>query len=178
MKRSPGLLALALALATLTGGHPVRAQDVQGGTGHDQPDVGPRTVQAPYQPREAAVPASLQDVFRRLATSWEAEDARAIAQLARDGRVYVQVQRDGVAERLAASQLQYLLEELFERSSEVTFRFPAYASYDPSSGTGYAVGERVYQDGSGLAARVDRVFAGARSERGRWVLTELRLTTD
>lgn len=141
-------------------------------------EVGPNGVTARLEGQEAAIPASLQEVYRRLAESWRAEDARGIAHLARDGRVYVVVQRKGVGERLAASQLQWLLEELFDASEGVTFRFPAYTAYNPTAGTGYAVGERVFQESPSIEPRVERVFVGARSERGRWVLTELRLTTD
>ncbi|MBW3555223.1 MAG: hypothetical protein KY466_17075 [Gemmatimonadetes bacterium] len=162
----PCLLAL-LALAV-----PAPAQS--GG------DVGPREVVTPLQSDEAepAVPAALQEVFRRLAVYWEDGNPRAIASLAKAGRVHVVVQREGVGGRLSAGQLQYVLEDLFEDAAEVVFRFPAYATYDPSSGTGYAVGERVYREGPALEARVDRVFAAARSERGRWILTELRLTVE
>lgn len=145
-------------------------------------EVGPREVVIPFQSpgetEEAAVPAALQDVFRRLGAYWEVGNARAIAALARDGRIYVVVQREGVGGRLSSGQLQYVLQDLFEGSEEVVFRFPAYATYDPSAGTGYAVGERVYREGAGLATRVDRVFAAARNDRGRWILTELRLTVD
>ncbi len=139
--------------------------------------VGQHEVGASLQSSTAAVPASLQDIYARLADSWEAQNSRAIAQLARDGRVFVVVQREGISERLAASQLQYLLEELFDSCEEVAFRFPAYSAYDPAAGTGYAVGERVYRADPGIE-RSDRVFVGARSERGRWVMTELRLTVD
>lgn len=145
-------------------------------------EVGPREVvtplQSPSEAGEAAVPAALQDVFRRLAAYWEVGNARAIAALSKDGRVHVVVQREGVGGRLSSGQLQYVLQDLFEGSQEVVFRFPAYATYDPSAGTGYAVGERVYRENSALATRVDRVFAAARSDRGRWILTELRLTVD
>jgi hypothetical protein len=40
------------------------------------------------------------------------------------------------------------------------------------------VGQRVYRDGNGFEPVVERVFVGARSDRGRWVVTELRLTLD
>ncbi|MCA1660767.1 MAG: hypothetical protein ABR559_09425 [Gemmatimonadota bacterium] len=122
------------------------------------------------------VPAPLQEIYRQLATYWEQENARGIAQFVRGGRIYVVVQRAGVGERLAGGQLRYLLEELFDKAVEVSFRFPATAAYDPAAGTGYAIGERVYQEPPGVEARIDRVFVGARSERGRWMLTELRLT--
>jgi hypothetical protein len=92
--------------------------------------------------------------------------------------VYVVIQRDGVNQRLAAPQLQFLLDELFDRADEVSFRFPDYSSYDPRAEAGYAVGERVYRQDSGGETLVDRIFVGARSERGRWVLTEFRLTTE
>lgn len=176
MTRASTPLALAaafgLAVASLARPAPAAAQDGSAGK------VGPREVVTPFRPQEPAIPASMQEIFRRLATYWEDGDARGIAGLAHDGRVQVVVQRRGVGERLAASQLQYLLEDLFEGSREVVLRFPAYAAYDPASGTGYAVGERVYRDGPGAETRVDRVFAAARTERGRWVLTELRLTSE
>jgi hypothetical protein len=142
-------------------------------------DVGPREAMTPYRSQEAAVPASLQELYRRLAEYWEDEDSRALAYLvAPDGRVHVVVQQEGVGERLAAAQLQYLLQEMFDSTEEVTFRFPAYSTYDPTSGAGYAVGQRVYRDGRGLEPHVERVFVGARSDRGRWIVTELRLTLD
>lgn len=141
--------------------------------------VRPQEALAPYRSQEAAVPASLQELYRQLAEYWEAENSRAIAHLvARDGRVHVVMQQEGVGERLAASQLQYLLQEMFDSTEEVTFRFPAYSTYDPTSGAGYAVGQRVYRDGSGFEPLVERVFVGARSDHGRWVVTELRLTLD
>jgi hypothetical protein len=142
-------------------------------------DVIPRETMTPYRSEEAAVPAALQELCRRLAQYWEAENSRAIANLvAPDGRVHVVLQQEGVGERLAAAQLQYLLQEMFESTEEVTFRFPAHSTFDPSNGTGYAVGQRVYRDGRGLESHVERVFVGARSDRGRWVVTELRLTLD
>lgn len=141
-------------------------------------EIGQQPVGASFRAQEATAPESLQEIYRQLADYWEAENARAISQLAREGKVYVVVQREGVSQRLAASQLQYLLEEIFETSQEVTFRFPSYSAYDETARTGYAVGERVYRDSPRIEARTDRVFVGARNERGRWVLTELRLTIE
>lgn len=171
MERTLIRLALATLLLTCNATY-IRAQE-------SAEDVGPRDALAPYQSQEAAVPASLQELYRRLAAYWEDEDSSAIAHLiARDGRVHVVVQEEGVGERLAAPQLQYLLQEMFDSTEEVTFRFPAYSTYDPSSGAGYAVGQRVYRDGNGFEPVIERVFVGARSDRGRWVVTELRLTLD
>ena len=137
----------------------------------------------PYQVRsslgqEAAIPASLQEIYRRMAVYWEDQNARAIAQLAGGGRVYLVLQRRGVGERLAASQLQYLLQEMFEEGQEVAFRFPEFTAYDPRAGSAYAVGERVWQSDQAPEPNVERVFVGARSDRGRWVLTEIRLTLE
>jgi hypothetical protein len=160
-------------LAILLSGHTsvLEAQDTE--------DIGPLETMTPYRSQEAAVPASLQELYRRLAEYWQEEDSRALAYLvAPDGRVHVVVQQEGVGERLAAAQLQYLLQEMFDSTEEVTFRFPAYSTYDPNSGAGYAVGQRVYRDGRGLEPHVERVFVGARSDRGRWIVTELRLTLD
>lgn len=137
-----------------------------------------RRVGVSLAPRQEAPPASLQEIYRQLASAWESGDARELAQLARGGRVYVVIQRERINQRLAAPQLQFLLDELFDSSEEVSFRFPDYSSYDPRAEAGYAVGERVYREGSSNETVVERVFVGARSERGRWVLTELRLTTE
>lgn len=165
-----GLLLAVLALST-----PAAYAQSDG-------EVGPREVvvpfRAPAQESESDVPDELRRIFRRLAAYWEAGDARAIASLAKEGRVHVVVEREGVGGRLSSGQLQYVLADLLEGSEEVVFRFPAYAAYDRTGGTGYAVGERVFREGEGLATRVDRVFAAARSERGRWILTELRLTAE
>ncbi len=141
-------------------------------------EVGQQPVGAPFQPQAPAVPTSLQDTYERLANFWQSGNAREIAQLARDGRVYVVVERERVNQRLAASQLQYLLQELFDSTDEIELRFPASTHYDPDSRTAYAVGERVYREGPAEKPRTDRVFAGTRQVRGRWVLTELRLTDD
>ncbi|HUP02299.1 MAG TPA: hypothetical protein VM737_12390 [Gemmatimonadota bacterium] len=165
MNRTRAFSVLALLLvATARGAGPAAAQS-----------VGQQEVGVSLQGPTVAVPASLQDIYRKLAAAWESEDSRAIAHLAREGRVYVVVQREGIGERLAASQLQYLLEDLFDTTEELEFRFPAYSAYDPEAGTGYAVGERLYNQGPGIELS-DRVFVGARNEHGRWVLTELRLT--
>ena len=51
-------------------------------------------------------------------------------------------------------------------------------SYDARAEAGYAVGERVSRESPSNETVVERVFVGVRSERGRWVLTELRLTTE
>lgn len=170
MKRPAIRLVLALLLVT-SHGSVTLAQDGD--------SVGPRETLTPYRSDEAAVPAALQELYRRLGEYWTAENARAVAYLmARDGRIHVVVQQEGVGERLAAGQLQYLLQEMFEGTEEVTFRFPAYSTYDPTTGTGYAVGQRVYRDGNGMDPQVERVFVAARSDRGRWVVTELRLTLD
>lgn len=166
MKRSFLLLGLALTTMLSSPGAS-RAQDG---------DVGPREVVVPLQSEPAAVPGTLQEIYRRFAAYWEDGNARAIARLARDSRVYVVVQRRGVGARLSASQLQYLLEEVFDGADEVALRFPTYAAYDPATGTGYAVGERVFRDGAGHATHIERLFVGSRSERGHWNLTEIRLT--
>ena len=42
----------------------------------------------------------------------------------------------------------------------------------------HAVGQRVFRNGSGIEPQVERVFVAARSDRGRWIVTELRLTLD
>lgn len=171
MKRATIRLLIALLLVT-SPGVSVLAQE-------DGESVRPRETFTPYGSEAAAVPAALQELYRRLADYWVSENSRAIAYLmAPDGRIHVVVQQEGVGERLAAAQLQYLLQEMFENSEEVTFRFPAYSTYDPTSGTGYAVGQRVYRNGHGLEPRVERVFVAARSDRGRWFVTELRLTLD
>jgi hypothetical protein len=170
MRRATIRLLIALFLLT-SPGSVVLAQE--------EDSVRPRETFTPYGSEAAAVPAALQELYRRLADYWVAENSRAIAYLmARDGRIHVVVQQEGVGERLAAAQLQYLLQEMFEDSEEVTFRFPAYSTYDPTTGTGYAVGQRVYRNGSALEPRVERVFVAARSDRGRWAVTELRLTLD
>lgn len=170
MERAKIRLVLVLLLLT-SHGSVVAAQE-------EEP-VGPRETLTPYRSEAAAVPAALQELYRRLAEFWTAENARAVAYLmAPDGRIHVVLQREGVGERLAAGQLQYLLQEMFEGTEEVTFRFPAYSTYDPTTGTGYAVGQRVYRDGNGHEPSVERVFVAARSHRGRWVVTELRLTLD
>ena len=144
----------------------------------DAQEVGQQPVGAPFQQQAPAVPTSLQNTYERLANSWHSGNAREIAQLARDGRVYVVVERERVNQRLVASQLQYLLQELFDSTDEIELRFPASTVYDPASRSGYAVGERVYREGPAEKPRTDRVFAGMRQVRGRWVLTELRLTAD
>lgn len=128
--------------------------------------------------RQETAPASLQEIYRQLAAAWESGDAREVVRLARGGRVYVVIERERINQRLAAPQLQFLLDELFDASEEINFRFPDYSSYDPRAEAGYAVGERVYREGSSDETVVERVFVGARSERGRWVLTEFRLTTE
>ncbi len=171
MERAPIRLVFAMLLLTCNASY-IRAQK-------SGENVGPQEALAPYRSQEAAVPASLQELYRRLAQYWEDENSRAIAHLvAPDGRVHVVVQQEGIGERLASSQLQYLLQEMFDSTEEVTFRFPAYSTYDPTSGAGYAVGQRVYRDGNGFEPTVERVFVGARSDHGRWIVTELRLTLD
>ncbi|HWC05709.1 MAG TPA: hypothetical protein VG799_00520 [Gemmatimonadota bacterium] len=157
---------LAGLLLTLGSVNPLGAQELE------QSPVGS------FLPRQQSAPESLQEIYRQLASAWEARDARAVTRLARGGRVYVVIQREGVNQRLAAPQLQFLLDELFDRADEVSFRFPDYSSYDPRAEAGYAVGERVYRQDSAGETFVDRIFVGARSERGRWVLTEFRLTTE
>lgn len=140
--------------------------------------VDQRPVVAPLREgtQDTAVPAEVDRTFRRFAALWQSGDARAISHLVRDGRVHVVVQRDGIGARLSSGQLQYLLDEVFDASREVRLRFPSTVSYDPGTDSAWAVGERVYRDGPGLEPRTDRIFVGARNERGRWVLTELRLT--
>lgn len=154
-----GLLAVAL---------PARAQ----GSG-----MAPREIRTPLRPQEA-VPASLQEIYRRIAAYWEDQNARAIAQLAGGGRIYVVVQRKGVGERLAAGQLQVLLQEMFGEGQEVDVRFPEVTAYDPRVGSAYAIGQRVWLDSRDSEPRTDRLFVGARNDRGRWVLTEIRLTIE
>lgn len=168
MSRSPILLGLIFAATLAAPGH-----------GHAQEtDVGPQEVLVPFQAEPAAVPGALHELYRRFAAYWEDGNARAIARLARDARVHVVVQRRGVGARLSSSQLQYLLQDVFDDTEEVALRFPGYAAYDPATGTGYAVGERVYRDGPSQDTHVERIFLGARSERGHFVLTEIRLTTE
>jgi len=140
-------------------------------------DVGPRDVGSPLVDREDPAPVGLVELYRALAESWEGEDARAIARLAGGGRVHVVLQRASIGERLAASQLQYLFEEVFDSTEELLLRFPVRSTYDPSTGTAYAVGERTFRERPGIDPVVDRVFVAARMERGSWVLTELRLTS-
>ena len=167
MKRSACLSTLLAGLAlTLGSVSALRAQELE------QSPIGALV------PRQQTAPERLQEIYRQLASAWESQDARAVTRLARGGRVYVVIQRDGVNQRLAAPQLQFLLDDLFDRADEVNFRFPDYSSYDPRAEAGYAVGERVFRQESGGETLVDRIFVGARSERGRWVLTEFRLTTE
>ncbi|MDX1624244.1 MAG: hypothetical protein R3199_09730 [Gemmatimonadota bacterium] len=162
-----GALALLLGAAI-----PLIAQDPSEGTG-------PREVVVPFRgPQAGEAPAALRALFDRFADAWEDRDARAVAGLTRDGRVHVVMERDGVAARLSAGQLQVLLEEIFEEAEGVALYFPRIIAYDDLDRTGYGVGQRVYRPGPGLEPRVDRVFAGARVERGRWVLTELRLSAE
>jgi hypothetical protein len=169
--RTSAVIAFALGLVTLAWRPmPALAQDPS--------SVTPREVRSSFRPQEPAIPASLNDVYRRMAAYWEDGNARAIAHLAGSGRVYVVVQRSGVGERLAVSQLQYLLQEMFDEGNEVAFRFPEFTAYDPRAGSAYAVGERVWQGEQAPAPSVERVFVGARSDRGRWVLTEIRLTLE
>lgn len=145
-------------------------------SGQSPEEVGPQDIRSSFRAEEAPVPAGLVDVYRDLAESWGDENAAAIARLSGGGRVHLVVERAGIRERLVASQLQYALEELFDSSRELVFQFPVQSTYDSASDTGYAVGERTFREREGLEPTTDRVFVAARMERGRWVLTELRLT--
>ena len=168
--KAPRIIVVATVLAGLLG--------AAAGPALAQGDVEPRPVRSSLRPAEPAVPASLQEIYRRIAVYWEDQNARAIAQLAGGSRVYVVVQRAGVGERLAAGQLQYVLQELFEDSQEVEVRFPIFTAYDPRTGTAYAVGERVWADGQHADQHLDRIFVSARSDGGRWLLTEIRITIE
>lgn len=164
-----GVLLVCLAL-TVSIAAPASAQQLDREL--DQRRVGA------VAPGQETAPASLQDVYRRLASAWWSGDAREVAELALGGRVYVVIQRERINQRLAAPQLQFVLAELFDGSEELSFRFPDYSSYDARAEAGYAVGERVSRESPSNETVVERVFVGVRSERGRWVLTELRLTTE
>lgn len=163
MIRSPTILAIALLVCAA----PAFAQSPE--------EVGPQEVRSSFRAEREPAPAGLVEVYQALAESWGDENAAGIARLSGGGRVHLVVERAGIRERLVASQLQYALEELFESSRELVFRFPVLSTYDPASDTGYAVGERTFREREGLDATTDRVFVAARMERGRWVLTELRL---
>lgn len=164
------LLLAATATAALLGVTPVHAQSGD--------EVGARQVVVPLHPdgQDTVVPAELDGALRRFAALWQDGDARAISGLVQSGRVHVVVPREGVGARLSSGQLQFFLEELFEESRAVRLRFPDTVGYDPSTRTGWAVGERVYREGQALDARADQLFVGLRNDRGRWSLTEIRLT--
>jgi len=66
------LIRLVFALLLSCNASYIRAQE-------SREDVGPREALAPYRSQEAAVPASLQELYRRLAEYWEDENSRGIA---------------------------------------------------------------------------------------------------
>ena len=103
MQRSVLLRTLLVGVVlTLESVSPSRAQELE------QSPVGS------LLPRQQSAPESLQEIYRQLASAWEARDARAVTRLARGGRVYVVIQRDGVNQRLAATQDAYTRQQLEE----------------------------------------------------------------
>jgi hypothetical protein len=116
-------------------------------------------------------------VFKRIEKAWQAGNARSIADLASDSRVFVEIRgTDKRGGHFTKPQIFYIFKNMFASTNQATFTFVKYYNLEKPEGRVYGVATRSYKkDRSGRLYK-DKVFVTLAKEGSRWAVAEIKST--
>ncbi len=114
-------------------------------------------------------------IFRRIEGAWRKSDARYLAGLVGDGKVYIVMGEMGPKSGYySSSQVFYLLKKIFREYSQMKFEFVKYHNVDKPGRKVFAVAYRSYKNIRSDRVFQDKVYITLCKEGDDWVMTEIK----
>jgi hypothetical protein len=116
-------------------------------------------------------------VFKKIERAWLAGDAQALANLASESRVFVEIR--GIDQRgshFTKPQIFYIFKNMFASTSQTNFTFVKYYNIEKSDGRIYGMALRSYKKNRSGGLLKDKVFVTLVREGSRWAVAEIKST--
>lgn len=116
-------------------------------------------------------------VFKSIEKAWQGGNARAIADLASDSRVFVEIRDAGKrGGHFTKPQIFYIFRNMFASTSQGTFTFVKYYNIEKPDGRVYGMALRSYKQNRSGGLYKDKVFVTLVKEGSRWAVAEIKST--
>ena len=144
---------------------PIAAQDIRKGLGVPERDINSDINEGPLT------------VFRSVERAWQAGDAQALASLASESKVFMEIR--GIKRRggyFTKPQIFYIFKGMFASTSQADFAFVRYHNLEKQDSRIYGMALRSYKDNRSGGLYKDRVYVTLVKEGSRWAVTEIKST--
>jgi hypothetical protein len=116
-------------------------------------------------------------VFKSIERAWQAGNAEALANLATESRVFVEIR--GIESRggyFTRPQVFYLFKDMFASTSQANFTFVRYHNLEKQDAKIYGMALRSYKNNRSGGLYKDKVFVTLVREGSRWAVAEIKST--
>lgn len=116
-------------------------------------------------------------VFKSIERAWQAGNAQALANLATESRVFVEIR--GIEQRggyFTRPQVFYLFKDMFASTSQANFTFVRYQNLGKQDAKIYGMALRSYKNNRSGGLYKDKVFVTLIREGSRWAVAEIKST--
>ncbi|MGD1048002.1 MAG: hypothetical protein ABR899_04530 [Candidatus Krumholzibacteriaceae bacterium] len=116
-------------------------------------------------------------VFKSIERAWQAGNAQALANLATESRVFVEIR--GIESRggyFTKPQVFYLFKDMFASTSQANFTFVRYHNIEKEDAKIYGMALRSYKSNQSGGLYKDKVFVTLVREGSRWAVAEIKST--
>jgi hypothetical protein len=116
-------------------------------------------------------------VFKSVERAWQAGDAQALASLASESKVFMEIR--GIQRRggyFTKPQIFYIFKGMFASTSQTGFVFVRYHNLEKRDSRIYGMAVRSYKDNRSGGLYKDRVYVTLVNEGSRWAVTEIKST--
>jgi len=116
-------------------------------------------------------------VFKSIERAWQAGNAQALANLATEARVFVEIR--GIEQRggyFTRPQVFYLFKDMFASTSQANFTFVRYQNLGKQDAKIYGMALRSYKNNRSGGLYKDKVFVTLVREGSRWAVAEIKST--
>jgi hypothetical protein len=116
-------------------------------------------------------------VFKSIERAWQAGNAQALANLATEARVFVEIR--GIEQRggyFTRPQVFYLFKDMFASTSQANFTFVRYQNLGKQDAKIYGMALRSYKSNQSGGLYKDKVFVTLIREGSRWAVAEIKST--
>ena len=140
----------------------------------------PASAQAPRKP--GAIPeANIDDeplrVFRGVERAWQAGNARALANLLSDSRIFMEIR--GIDRRggyFTRPQVLFIFQDLFVNTRQNDFTFVKFHKLEKQDSRIYGMALRSYKNNRSGGLYKDKVYVTLVKEGSRWAVAEIKST--
>ena len=116
-------------------------------------------------------------VFKSIERAWQTGNAQALASLATESRVFVEIR--GIESRggyFTRPQVFYLFKDMFASTSQANFTFVRYHNLEKQDAKIYGMALRSYKNNRSGGLYKDKVFVTLVREGSRWAVAEIKST--